>query len=215
MRRWLPLVLVCGVVVWPATVLAEEADLNATGKGISGGALLGGELVVAVEAAFGVQNTWAYLGGGLGGAVAGGVGGYFVEKSSDPTPAHYMFAGGLALMIPTLVAVLQATSYKAPDHYVADNPGSNTLPDAAPPEPDEPGSSITVTPPEARVPMPQPVEVASRPKVPFSLVDMHEGSVRMGVPAVQLVPRYSPLEVERYGVVQCMELRLPVFHATF
>ncbi|HNS98660.1 MAG TPA: hypothetical protein PLJ27_08020 [Polyangiaceae bacterium] len=195
--------------------MAEEAGIDATGKGITGGALLGGELVMAVEAAVGVQNTWAYVGGGVAGAAVGGVGGYFVEQGSDPQPAYYMLAGGLALLIPTTVAILQATSYKAPDHYLADEPGADTGPEEIPTGPQTPGTEVTVTAPEAKASPKKSTPVASRPYVPTSLVDIHDGAFQVGVPAVQVLPVYSALETKKYGVEPKTELRLPVFHATF
>ncbi len=158
--------------------MAEEAGIDATGKGITGGALLGGELVMAVEAAVGVQNTWAYVGGGVAGAAVGGVGGYFVEQGSDPQPAYYMLAE-----IPT--------------------------------GPQTPGTEVTVTAPEAKASPKKSTPVASRPYVPTSLVDIHDGAFQVGVPAVQVLPVYSALETKKYGVEPKTELRLPVFHATF
>lgn len=213
-------IVAASVCLFASPAAAEEPGIDATGKGITGGALLGGELVMAVEAALGVQNTWAYVGGGVGGAIAGGVGGYFVEQGSDPKPSYYMLAGGMALLIPTTVAVLQATSYKAPDHYIEDAPGADTGPADEPPQPSQPEgeTSVTVTAPEAQAPGPRDDRTARRgprPHIPLSLVDVHEGAVRMGVPAVELRPTYSPLELKTFGVEQTTELRLPVFHATF
>jgi len=200
---------------------AEEPGISATGKGITGGALLGGELVMAVEAAIGVQDTWAYVGGGLGGAVAGGVGGYFIEQGDSPKPSFYLLAGGMALLIPTTVAVLQATSYKAPDHYIEDAPGADTGPASEPAQPaaQPDGTSVTATPPGAAAPVKRDVRSARvethRPLIPMSLVDLQDGSVRMGVPAVEIRPTYSPVEMKEFGVDQSTELRLPVFRATF
>jgi len=194
----------CVAGMWLAstagTAYAEEPGVSATGKGITGGALLGGELVLAVEAAAGVQNRWLYLAGGLGGAAAGGVGGYFVEGMDSPKPSFYMLAAGMALVIPTTVAVLQATSYKPPADYQEDVPGADTLP--AP----EGAPNATATTPRVSV---------SPPHVPTSLVDMHAGTLSLSVPAVAVFPTYSPVEVKKYGVDQKTEVRVPVFQATF
>nr|PZN28140.1 MAG: hypothetical protein DIU78_03395 [Pseudomonadota bacterium] len=94
---------------------ALEAPPNTTGKGIAGGALLGAELVLALEAAFDVEPTWAYVVGGLVGAGGGAVGGYFVEQEADSRVPMFMLAGGMALAIPTIVAVLSATAYEPPE----------------------------------------------------------------------------------------------------
>jgi hypothetical protein len=96
-----------------APSLAEEVP--ATGKGIAGGALLGAEVVMLVEAAVGVKSGWVYILTGLLGAGAGGYGGYVVEQEADSKVSVYMLAGGMALVIPTTVAVLQATSYSPPE----------------------------------------------------------------------------------------------------
>ena len=89
---------------------AEEPGVSATGKGITGGALLGAEAVTAVEAAFGVKPAWAYLVGGGLGAVGGGIGGYFVGPGDDAKPAHYLLAAGLALINTATVAVPHSPS---------------------------------------------------------------------------------------------------------
>src|ERR1043165_403742 len=74
--------LVLGLVFAHAAHAADApppTDPSPTGKGVVGGALLGAEAVMLVEAAADVKQGWAYgLGGGLG-AVAGGVGGFFAE----------------------------------------------------------------------------------------------------------------------------------------
>jgi hypothetical protein len=211
-------------LVWVRPASAEEPGLSPKGKGITGGALLGGELVMAVEAAFGVKPGWAYLVGGLGGAAAGGAGGYFAEKGSDPRPSYWLLAGGMAMIIPTTVAVLQATSYKAPADYQEDRPGKGTAPVAEPPRP------APAAPPAAPGAPPPPAEPGKpavqldrslhrtatvRPPVPMSLVDLDGSSVRLGVPAVEIRPMYSVAELRRFGLEQQTEVRLPLFQATF
>src|SRR4051812_19750865 len=86
-------VLAGALLATPATAQAEE--VSSTGRGIVGGALLGGEIVVFGEAIFGVHSTLAYVIGGVVGAGGGAVGGYFLEKGSDDgrLPA-YLLAGG-------------------------------------------------------------------------------------------------------------------------
>jgi len=210
---------------------AAEPGISATGKGITGGALLGGELVVTVEAIAGVKPAWGYLVGGGLGAIAGGVGGYFVEQTSDPKPSYYMLAAGMALIIPATVAVLQSTSYKPPPEYQEDRPGKAATPTAEPGAPATapapvPGAPAAATPPEAPgsapaappPPAPGPGTRApspSRPPIAMSLVDLYGGTWRLGVPAVEVRPMYSSIEVKKYGVEQRTEVRLPIFQATF
>src|SRR5689334_18162070 len=90
--------LAAAVVAVPREAQADE--VTPTAKGIVGTALLGGEVVVFAEAIFGVRSPAAYLIGAGAGAVAGGVGGYFIEQAVDDgrIPA-YLLAGGLALLI--------------------------------------------------------------------------------------------------------------------
>ncbi len=127
-----------GALTSPSTARAEP--VSPTAKGIAGGALLGGELVVFGEAIFGVRSTAAYLiGAGLG-AAAGGVGGYLVEQSVDDgrVPA-YMLAGGLALLIPAIVVSLDATRYMPTEGAREDKPV-----DLPPSDPGRPGGSSVV-----------------------------------------------------------------------
>src|SRR5512135_3598911 len=112
------------LVLAPRTAHAGEdvAAVSPTGKGITGGVLLGGEVVMLGEAAFKVKPAWAYAVGGLAGGIGGGVGGYFIEKGAndgDKLPM-YMLAGGMALIIPTTVAVLSASAYEPPTDYTED-----------------------------------------------------------------------------------------------
>lgn len=140
-----------------AAALAGSSDAGATGpvevtgKGIVGGALLGGEVVTITMGAAGLEKGWPYfVFGGLG-MVGGGVGGYFVEKATAVTvtgtspnamvsggpaePALYMLAGGMALIIPALILSLNATAYKPPDsdrNEPANNEPSKEAPKASP-----------------------------------------------------------------------------------
>src|SRR5436190_17232993 len=120
--RFLPMTTAAAVLAaalsWNGPAKAD-GPVTPTGKGIAGGTLLGAEVVMIPLGIAGVDKWWAYLlGGGLG-AAGGAVGGYFVEtkvKSSDgqavAEPSLHMLAGGLALVIPTVVLTLNATSYK-------------------------------------------------------------------------------------------------------
>src|SRR5262245_40024111 len=90
------------------------------GKGIIGGALLVAESVMLVETAASTKPAWAYaVGGGLG-AIGGGVGGYFAQQG-DPRISLYLLVGGMALALPTTVAVLSAAAYE-PVNYTEDRP---------------------------------------------------------------------------------------------
>ncbi len=125
---------------------AEEVSTN--GKGVVGGTLLGAEIVLASEAAFKVQPGWAYLVGGLAGGVAGGVGGHFIEQNASSKTTMLILAGGMALAIPTTVAVLSATAYEPPASYTQDRAPADE-PVAEPPIP-----ATSPTPSSAPVPVP-------------------------------------------------------------
>lgn len=167
---------------------AQAEDVAPKGKGIAGGALLGGEVVMGVEAAFGVKPAWAYLLGGALGAGAGAYGGYVIEREASPKVSLYMLAGGMALIIPTTVAVLQATSFKPSVEYTEDNP--------------------TVPYPAAEPPRPT-------LQAPSGLLDVDEGSLRLSVPAIEVRPVFTKAELSQYGFIQRDQLHIPMLSGSF
>jgi hypothetical protein len=210
-----------------------DGPVNPAGKGTVGGALLGGEVVTITMGAAGVSRGWPYfVFGGLG-MVAGGVGGYFVDKKDAVStssmgvttggpaePSLYMLAGGMALLIPALIVSLNATAYKPPDTDRGE-PGNNE-PATEPPKPvPAPGAA----PPGAAPPPPTTTrnrfrtrgggELASVPHIPVSVVDVYQGKLGMGLPAFQIRPLYTSDEMWKYGVAQGTEVRFPVFKAMF
>lgn len=226
----------------PAVARADES--SPTGKGIAGGALLGGELVMAIEAAAGVQRPLAYGLGAIGGALAGGVGGYFVEQSvSDAKIPSYMLAGGIALLIPATVMAFNATTYRPPASYqedqginggepVADAPqgapggASPTVPPTTPPPPSAPSNGGSSATPPAQGSVSQ---APSKPRVyafrrrltapqvgtPMSVLAWQNDALRFGLPAVEVRPVFSQQELRQYGMAQREEVRVPVFQARF
>jgi hypothetical protein len=182
---------------------SSAEEIAASPKGIVGGALLGGEVVMLVEAAFGVKSGWVYILSGVAGAAGGGFVGSLIENEADPKVSAYMLAGGMALVIPTTVAVLQATSYSPPEDYTEDKPAAPS-PASEPPRPGPP-------PP---VSLHYHWQQASL-KVEPGLLALDESAVRVAVPAVEVRPLYRPDELQKYGLEQKHELRVPVFSATF
>ncbi|HEY0465270.1 MAG TPA: hypothetical protein VGC79_13735, partial [Polyangiaceae bacterium] len=152
-----------------APLAAHAEDVSTTGKGIVGGGLLGAEVVLATEAAFKVQPAWAYLVGGIGGAAAGSVGGYFIEQEASSKATMLMLAGGMALVIPTTVLVLSATAYEPPANYTQDRAPADE-PVAEPPQPNgaaTPAPAPATTSPsgnEVTAPPAGPTPTSSRPR---------------------------------------------------
>lgn len=214
----LAIVAAMGTLSVPRVAHAEE--VSPTGKGIAGTALLGAEAVVFGEALFGVRSGAAYALGAAGGAVAGGVGGYFIEQSvSDGRVPAYLLAGGLALAIPALVVALDATRFR-PAEGAREDKGA-PMPASDPGKPG--GSAVIGAEPAAPGPAPAP---ASTPApaggttggtpAPTSLLDVHTGTFRMGVPLPEVRPVFSVAERKAFAVEsKANEVRFPVVKVTF
>lgn len=190
-----------------APAAAEET--SPTAKGITGGALLGAEVVTLTEAAIGVKPAWAYVVGGLAGGIGGGVGGYFIEQGGDAKLSLYLLAGGMTLVIPTMVAIFSATAYEPPVDYTEDRGVSPDEPVADPAS--EQGSAPRRRRVALRLQQPRVARVAPPP----SLVDVSGASLRLGVPAVEIRDRFSRREVADLGVKQRAEVRVPVLGVSF
>jgi hypothetical protein len=206
-----------------ATVVAAPArdaradDVQPNGKATVGGGLLGAEAVTIVEALAGARPGWAYAVGAILGAGAGAVGGHFIDNgSTDGKVPTYMLAGGLVLVIPAVVLMLNATRFQPEEGATEDNvPGP-------PAEPGAVGGSIVVGAPNgapagaspAPVAPPAPAPPAPAPP-PQSLLDLHKGTLRLGVPVPDVRPVFSLTEQRQYGMHAETELRMPMLHMTF
>jgi hypothetical protein len=158
-----------------------------------------------IEAIAGVDEVWPYPVFGSIGAGGGAVGGYFVEQTGESEPALYMLAGGMALVIPTLVAVLNATAYDPTEDEEEEFADEAPPPAEGPEQEAIPGSvegSVEVGP-------------GARRPIPPAFIGVGSYGVALGVPAVGLMPRYSPDEQAQYGVDQSHELRVPIVHGSF
>ncbi|WP_437479555.1 hypothetical protein WME75_33820 [Sorangium sp. So ce1014] len=192
----------------PGRASAQETSdrVSVDGKGIVGGALLGGEVVMLTMGAIGVERAWPYLVFGGLGAVGGGVAGYFIEASEPPAEVPlYMLAGGMALVIPTLVVTLNATAYKPPE-----TDQSEPIRNEPAAEPPQPGVNVQITTDAAPV-----LRGLRREEPRLGLVDITPRRVALGMPALSLKPLYSQDEMFKFGVAQGHELRVPVLRASF
>ncbi|MGD0678951.1 MAG: hypothetical protein ABSC94_26400 [Polyangiaceae bacterium] len=201
-RAVLALAVLCGSTLLTSPRDARADDVSPVGKGAVGGGLLGAEVVTITEGLAGARPGWAYAVGAVAGAGGGAVGGYFIERASfsnDGRVPTYMLAGGLALIIPALVITLNATRYVPEQGATEDN-----VPGGPAAEPGTPGGSV-VAPPSSPPAAPP----------PQSLLDMHEGSLRMGVPLPDVRPVFTVAEQLQYGMRSESELRVPVLHVTF
>ena len=190
----------------------EEADtVSPTGKGIAGGILLGAEVVMLAEAIAGVNAIWPYPVFGAIGAAGGGVGGYFVEDVGSSEGAVYMLVGGLALVIPTIIATLNATAYR-PEDDVGEDEYTIEVEKVEPGEEPSPGGQPA--PPAGGVE--GSVELSSsRRYLPPAFFGVDRSGLRLGVPAVQIRHTYTAEEVSKFGVEQSAEVQVPLLFGTF
>ncbi|MBX3182637.1 MAG: hypothetical protein KIT72_19420 [Polyangiaceae bacterium] len=208
--RWLAAAGTALLLSVSAPARAQSTEVSPTGKGITGGALLGAEAVMLVEAAFKVKPAWAYIVGGLAGGVGGGVGGYFAEQGGDAKLSLYLLAGGMALAIPTTVAVLSASAYEPPLDYTEDRgPVDEPVADPAAPSAKAPEAK-----PRQRVARRAPVAVPQLAPPP-ALVGVAEGSLALSLPAVEVRDVFSQTELHKFGLKQETEVRVPVLSYTF
>ena len=194
-----------------------DGPVTGTGKGIAGGALLGGEVATITMSVIGIEAAWPYFAIGGAAAVGGGIGGYFIETAAPPEVPLYMLAGGMALVIPTLVAALNATTYKPPEEDTAD-------PSATEPAPEPPLPGAQVTPGSKRAGR-SPGKVLAKttpdtrhPFIPMALIGVRgldPDHVALGIPAVDVRPLYSLRERQMFGVEQGHEVRVPLLRAVF
>jgi hypothetical protein len=120
LRRSLPpslsvLALLC------AMTRPARADSNVV-KGIVGGGMMGSEIVMITESALRIRPGWAYLVGGAAGAGAGAYLGYELSNDGSNRPPSFLLAGGIALVIPTIMGVMTATQYAPPESHREDAP---------------------------------------------------------------------------------------------
>ncbi len=204
------------------------SEVSKTGKGIAGGALLGGEIGFLTLSAAGAKSSWLYYTIPPLLAIGGGVGGYFIEQSDGVATEVplFMLAGGMALVIPTVVITLSATSYR---------PGNeDATPSDATPADASAGGAVKVTPAgESTTTGGSGTSTTGTPaggtkykpgktslKAPeasrsFALVNLDSSAVRVGVPALAMKPSYSTTEMAKFGLTQKWEVHAPILNVAF
>ena len=197
----------------PAALAIGEDEASGSGKGTIGGALLGAELVLVVEAAFDVQPTWAYIAGGAAGALAGGYVGYRIEQDQSARVSMLMLASGLTLAIPTTVAVLSATAYEPPVEYLQDTVPPDE-PVADPPDPSAAEAPTKTSKPAVKRARTEPRRARPR-SAAMALLDIDPERIALAVPAVEVRGVYSPAELFVFGTEQATEVRVPVLTVAF
>ena len=229
----LGLAAIAACVALAPKVARADGPATPTGKGIAGGILLGAEVVMIPIAIGGIEDAWPYPVFGALGAAGGGVGGYFVEQTGSAEASVYMLAGGMALVIPTVVAVLNVTLYGTEDNE--EDTGSDettTTPiEGGAPKPGvapehAPAHGPAAAPPAAPSGAPPAASPAApsqptamrhhhRRAMPLALVGVDSRGIRPGIPAIGLQPLYSETEIAQFGVKQGTEVRVPVLTGTF
>lgn len=214
MRKWLGIGLAAALLTGIATTSttdAEASQVQALGKGTAGGALLGAEVGFLGLSAFGARSAWLYGTVPTALAIGGGVGGYYLDKSigdGDAKPVMYMLAGGMLLVVPTIVITLSATAttYTSEDVPAADA-GVKPAPGAGE------GTSVT-PPPKTSLRHVEPIRPAIPPS--FALVNFDQQvSPRVSVPAVEVAPMYSSVELSKFGGAQRWQFSAPLVAVTF
>lgn len=228
-----------GALCTTSSDASAAAQVSATGKGIAGGALLGGEIGFMGLAAFNAQSSWLYYTIPPALAIGGGVGGYFIERGTKDSPEVplFMLAAGMALVIPTVVITLSATTYRpgnedstpsdatpASDGTVKVNVSSPSVTGGSPSSPTPAagagsGSSTTVPPasgPTKKKPDNTSLDRLRRmPDRSFALVSWDTSAIHVGVPAVTMKPAYSNTEIAKYGLSQRYEVHAPILDVHF
>jgi hypothetical protein len=233
--------VVAGVLLAAPALAQEEAgpvapdeEIEGTGVGISGGILLGAELVLAIEAIVGVEQVWPWVVFPILGAGGGGVGGYFVETAS-PEAAVAMLVCGMVFVIPTAVAISASTAYDPEAEGAVDDASGGAAysfeltPEDEPPlegttteveKPEGAPEGDTTVPPESAAP-PEPETPAPEPPSPEQqrLRHLSSGSLLhlssdldagFGVPAIDVRPAASSGEEAMYGLDRGVRVHVPL-----
>ncbi|MEM1415131.1 MAG: hypothetical protein AAGH15_09535 [Myxococcota bacterium] len=189
---------------------ATAQQIDARPKGTIGGALIGAELGFMFPALLGravpaLHDTWSFIVFPTVFAGGGAVAGWFLlDDPNRPEAAVGVLAFGLALVVPTLVVTLVSTAY---------DPDRDIEPPSNPPAPDEAAEGEPAE--AAHVPREAVDERVVAMRAGTGLLRLQGGALRLGLPGVSVVPRYSPQQLALYGGEQDHEIRLSLFSGAF
>ncbi|MGF1466534.1 MAG: hypothetical protein ACFCGT_10400 [Sandaracinaceae bacterium] len=194
--------------------------VSADAKGIIGGGILGAEVMFLTNAllvragARALDEWWAWVLFPTLGATGGALLGYFIleepgrgvtmpgmppQSRGYPEAAVATLTVSLALIIPTMVAVLALTAY---------NPGDDAQRSPPPPDDDGGGAGGEDPPPEASLGARL---LAGGP----GLVRVDRGRVRLGLPMLGGIARYTDEERAALNLPPASDLHLPLVSGAF
>lgn len=221
-----------------ASAQSRGNAMSPTGKGIVGCALLGAETVALIEAAAGARPRWAYIVFPLLGAGAGAAAGYFLENAASTSSSSTLtgvsvgtLVLGLGLVVPTVIAYVNATSYHPEnDQANEDNAPANSPIDEAttPAAPPAGGGAAPATAPSS-TPAPQSTGgtasvhpggsgrrmAAASTFRPTGLLDVTGQGLSLAVPAISVENSVSLQDMRQYGLSAQNELRVPLLSGSF
>ena len=177
----------CALVALLSSTSDSRADTTNRAKGVTGGALLGAEVVMLTEAAIGVKPTWLYIVGGVVGAGGGGAAGDYLGGTSSPKPPSFVLAGGIALVIPTLIGIVTATQFQPDDSYQQER--SLDLEDDAPVD----------------------ARNGEAPRAPFAEL----ASARLELPQLEVTQSFTAEEAQMHQLRQTPEVHLSLLRGVF
>jgi hypothetical protein len=196
-----------------------QTQVSVDGKGVAGGALLGGELGLFVVSATGAKDAWPYyvVPGLL--AVGGGIGGYFIENqlTGEPAVPYLMMGVGMGLIIPAIIVTISANQYQPPDGDDGTAADKGASAPASGTTVTSPGAGTSTTTVPAGGPSKRALDHASRAVFPSALLNYDDQASRfaVGVPMMSVHPSYSLTEMVQFGVQQRFEVRAPLVALSF
>jgi hypothetical protein len=193
-KRSLAVLVVIGLLC--AAGGEARADANDV-KGTVGGAMLGAEVVMLTESALRLRPGWMYLVGGAAGGLAGGYLGYKISDDASNRPPSFLLAGGIALIIPTIMGVLTATQYEPIGTIRQSLPGDDS---------GDGDDSSAPADPDARD-----RDMDGESEGPGA----HRFAPRLELPAIHLAQAFSRDELACFRVRQATELHVSLLRGVF